>query len=113
MAWIGGKLHYGHLDFLNALYMTTHGSVSKAQKGLHLNENIYAGMNVFGCGGQIKHTEYYQCGKGHDLGFRMILNFQMKIGTGMGEQLLSQEYYYLGTHAYHQSRNPSPDINMK
>ncbi|KAF9011974.1 1,3-beta-glucan synthase [Cyathus striatus] len=91
------KLHYGHPDFLNALYMTTRGGVSKAQKGLHLNEDIYAGMNAFGRGGRIKHTEYYQCGKGRDLGFGTILNFQTKIGTGMGEQMLSREYYYLGT----------------
>ncbi|KAI0356840.1 1,3-beta-glucan synthase [Trametes cingulata] len=97
LAWIGGKLHYGHPDFLNALYMTTRGGVSKAQKGLHLNEDIYAGMNAFGRGGRIKHTEYYQCGKGRDLGFGTILNFQTKIGTGMGEQMLSREYYYLGT----------------
>ncbi|KAF6752553.1 1,3-beta-glucan synthase component bgs4 [Ephemerocybe angulata] len=97
MAWIGGKLHYGHPDFLNAMYMTTRGGVSKAQKGLHLNEDIYAGMNAFGRGGRIKHTEYYQCGKGRDLGFGTILNFQTKIGTGMGEQMLSREYYYLGT----------------
>jgi 1,3-beta-glucan synthase len=69
MAWIGGKLHYGHPDFLNALYMNTRGGVSKAQKGLHLNEDIYAGMNVFGRGGRIKYTEYFQCGKGRDLGF--------------------------------------------
>ncbi|KAJ3771798.1 1,3-beta-glucan synthase [Lentinula raphanica] len=97
MAWIGGKLHYGHPDFLNALYMNTRGGVSKAQKGLHLNEDIYAGMNAFGRGGRIKHTEYFQCGKGRDLGFGTILNFQTKIGTGMGEQMLSREYYYLGT----------------
>ncbi|KAF7342101.1 putative 1,3-beta-D-glucan synthase subunit [Mycena venus] len=97
MAFIGGKLHYGHPDFLNALYMTTRGGVSKAQKGLHLNEDIYAGMNAFGRGGRIKHTEYFQCGKGRDLGFGTILNFQTKIGTGMGEQMLSREYYYLGT----------------
>ncbi|ESK92280.1 1,3-beta-glucansynthase [Moniliophthora roreri MCA 2997] len=97
MAWIGGKLHYGHPDFLNALYMNTRGGVSKAQKGLHLNEDIYAGMNAFGRGGRIKHTEYYQCGKGRDLGFGTILNFQTKLGTGMGEQMLSREYYYLGT----------------
>ncbi|KAJ8469972.1 hypothetical protein ONZ51_g8642 [Trametes cubensis] len=97
LAWIGGKLHYGHPDFLNALYMTTRGGISKAQKGLHLNEDIYAGMNAFGRGGRIKHTEYYQCGKGRDLGFGTILNFQTKIGTGMGEQMLSREYYYLGT----------------
>ncbi|KAJ7628667.1 1,3-beta-glucan synthase [Roridomyces roridus] len=97
MAWIGGKLHYGHPDFLNALYMNTRGGVSKAQKGLHLNEDIYAGMNAFGRGARIKHTEYFSCGKGRDLGFGTILNFQTKIGTGMGEQMLSREYYYLGT----------------
>lgn len=97
LAWIGGKLHYGHPDFLNGLFMITRGGVSKAQKGLHLNEDIFAGMNAFGRGGRIKHSEYYQCGKGRDLGFGTILNFQTKIGTGMGEQILSREYYYLGT----------------
>lgn len=97
MAYTGGKLHYGHPDFLNSIFMCTRGGVSKAQKGLHLNEDIYAGMNAFGRGGKIKHTEYYQCGKGRDLGFGTILNFQTKIGTGMGEQMLSREYYYLGT----------------
>ncbi|KAF7728693.1 1,3-beta-D-glucan synthase [Apophysomyces ossiformis] len=97
MAKIGGKLHYGHPDFLNAIFMTTRGGVSKAQKGLHLNEDIYAGMNAFIRGGRIKHTEYFQCGKGRDLGFQSILNFTTKIGTGMGEQILSREYYYIGT----------------
>ncbi|KAG9009427.1 1,3-beta-D-glucan synthase [Tulasnella sp. JGI-2019a] len=97
LAWIGGKLHYGHPDFLNATFMNTRGGVSKAQKGLHLNEDIFAGMNAFGRGGRIKHCEYYQCGKGRDLGFGTILNFQTKIGTGMGEQMLSREYYYLGS----------------
>lgn len=77
--------------------MTTRGGVSKAQKGLHLNEDIYAGMNAFERGGRIKHVEYFQCGKGRDLGFGSVLNFVTKIGTGMGEQMLSREYYYLGT----------------
>ncbi|CAO3659189.1 unnamed protein product [Umbelopsis ramanniana] len=97
MAKIGGKLHYGHPDFLNAIFMTTRGGVSKAQKGLHLNEDIYAGINAFARGGRIKHSEYFQCGKGRDLGFGSILNFVTKIGTGMGEQMLSREYYYLGS----------------
>ncbi|OZJ02389.1 1,3-beta-glucan synthase component FKS1 [Bifiguratus adelaidae] len=97
LAKIGGKLHYGHPDFLNVIFMITRGGVSKAQKGLHLNEDIYAGMNAFIRGGRIKHTEYYQCGKGRDLGFGSILNFITKIGTGMGEQMLSREYYYIGT----------------
>ncbi|EEQ85063.1 hypothetical protein RJZ56_007440 [Blastomyces dermatitidis] len=97
LAQIGGKLHYGHPDFLNGIFMTTRGGVSKAQKGLHLNEDIYAGMNALLRGGRIKHCEYYQCGKGRDLGFGSVLNFTTKIGTGMGEQMLSREYYYLGT----------------
>lgn len=94
---IGGKLHYGHPDILNAIFMTTRGGVSKAQKGLHLNEDIYAGMNALLRGGRIKHCEYNQCGKGRDLGFGSILNFTTKIGAGMGEQMLSREYFYLGT----------------
>jgi 1,3-beta-glucan synthase len=97
LAQIGGKLHYGHPDFLNGIFMTTRGGVSKSQKGLHLNEDIYAGMTALLRGGRIKHCEYYQCGKGRDLGFGSILNFTTKIGTGMGEQMLSREYYYLGT----------------
>ncbi|SCU77450.1 LAFA_0A01772g1_1 [Lachancea sp. 'fantastica'] len=97
LAQIGGKLHYGHPDFINATYMNTRGGVSKAQKGLHLNEDIYAGMTAILRGGRIKHCEYYQCGKGRDLGFGTILNFTTKIGAGMGEQMLSREYYYLGT----------------
>lgn len=97
LAQIGGKLHYGHPDFLNGIFMTTRGGVSKAQKGLHLNEDIYAGMNAVLRGGRIKHCEYMQCGKGRDLGFGSILNFTTKIGAGMGEQMLSREYFYLGT----------------
>jgi len=97
LSQIGGKLHYGHPDFLNGIFMMTRGGVSKAQKGLHLNEDIYAGMTAVLRGGRIKHCEYYQCGKGRDLGFGSILNFATKIGTGMGEQMLSREYYYLGT----------------
>ena len=94
---IGGKLHYGHPDFLNSIFMCTRGGVSKAQKGLHLNEDIYAGMNAICRGGRIKHCDYFQCGKGRDLGFSSILNFTTKIGGGMGEQILSREYYYIGT----------------
>lgn len=97
LAHIGGKLHYGHPDFLNSIFMTTRGGLSKGQKGLHLNEDIYAGMNAILRGGRIKHCEYMQCGKGRDLGFSSILNFTTKIGTGMGEQMLSREYFYLST----------------
>lgn len=97
LAQVSGKLHYGHPDFLNVIFMTTRGGVSKSQRGLHLNEDIYAGMNAMMRGGRIKHCEYFQCGKGRDLGFGSILNFTTKIGSGMSEQMLSREYFYLGT----------------
>lgn len=58
LAHVGGKLHYGHPDFLNSVFMNTRGGVSKAQRGLHLNEVIYAGVNVILRGGRIKHCEY-------------------------------------------------------
>lgn len=73
LAEIGGKLHYGHPDFINAIFMTTRGGISKAQKSLHLNEDIYAGMNAICRGGRIKHSDYYQCGKGRDLGFGSLV----------------------------------------
>ncbi|KAJ3193403.1 1,3-beta-D-glucan synthase [Irineochytrium annulatum] len=95
-AKLGGRLHYGHPDFLNAIFMTTRGGASKAQKGLSVNEDIFAGMTAMLRGGRIKHTEYMQCGKGRDLGFSSILKFVAKIGAGMGEQMLSREHYYLG-----------------
>lgn len=97
MGYTNSKLHYGHPDFINSVYMTTRGGVSKTQRGLHLNEDIYVGMNMIMRGARIKHCEYYQCGKGRDLSFNSILNFTIKIGSGMGEQLLSREYYFLGT----------------
>ncbi|KAH8833782.1 1,3-beta-glucan synthase [Flagelloscypha sp. PMI_526] len=68
MAWIGGKLHYGHPDFL--------------ERTIHEYPRIPSTISA---------------AKGRDLGFGTILNFQTKIGTGMGEQMLSREYYYLGT----------------
>ncbi|KAI9366094.1 1,3-beta-D-glucan synthase catalytic subunit [Zopfochytrium polystomum] len=79
-AKLGARLHYGHPDFLNTVFMTTRG-----------------GMNALMRGGRITHTEYMQCGKGRDLGFSSILKFVAKIGAGMGEQMLSREQYYLGT----------------
>ncbi|AET37842.1 uncharacterized protein Ecym_2089 [Eremothecium cymbalariae DBVPG len=95
LSYIGGKLHYGHPDFVNVVFVAPRGGVSKAQKGLHLSEDVFVGMNSILRGGRIKHCEYTQCGKGRDLGFGSILNFATKISAGMGEQILSREYFYL------------------
>lgn len=97
LAYLEAKLHYGHPDFVNGIFMSTRGGLSKAQRSLHLNEDIFAGMNAVARGGRIKHADYYQCGKGRDMGFNTVLNFISKIGTGMAEQILSREQFYFGT----------------
>src|SRR5581483_6618949 len=96
MAMLGVRLHYGHSDFMYTIFMMINGGVSKAQKGLHLNEDIYAGYNARHRGGRIKHIDYMQCGKGRDLGFESIRRFITKTSTGMGEQILSRDQYYFG-----------------
>ncbi|KAI9189154.1 Callose synthase 5 [Blastocladiella emersonii ATCC 22665] len=97
MARLQSRMHYGHPDYLHFVFMSTRGGIAKAQRGLHLNEDIYAGMTATMRGGRIAHHEYVQCGKGRDLGFASILQFTGKIGGGMAEQLISREHYYLGT----------------
>ncbi|KAF9995636.1 1,3-beta-D-glucan synthase [Entomortierella chlamydospora] len=94
MAKINGKLHYSYPDFFNFISMATREGVRKAQKGLHLNEDIYAGLQP-----RWKNQTHrvLLVRKGPDLGFGSILNFNTKIGTGMGEQMPSREYYYMRT----------------
>ncbi|KAI8840564.1 1,3-beta-glucan synthase component-domain-containing protein [Chytridium lagenaria] len=94
---LGARLHYGHPDFWNLCYALPRGGVSKAQRGLHLNEDIYAGMMVFMRGGVNKHAEYMQVGKGKDLGINSVMGYFSKLAMGMSEQILSREQYRIGT----------------
>jgi 1,3-beta-glucan synthase len=94
---LGARLHYGHPDFWNMSWAMPRGGVSKAQKGLHVNEDIYAGMMVLMRGGQNLHCEYFQVGKGKDLGVNSVMGYFSKLAMGMSEQVISREYYRLGT----------------
>ncbi|KAJ3098581.1 1,3-beta-D-glucan synthase [Phlyctochytrium planicorne] len=94
---LGARLHYGHPDFWNLCYALPRGGVSKAQRGMHLNEDIYAGMMVFMRGGTNKHAEYMQVGKGKDLGINSVMGYFSKLAMGMSEQILSREQYRIGT----------------
>ncbi|KAJ3129034.1 hypothetical protein HK100_008843 [Physocladia obscura] len=94
---LGMRLHYGHPDFWNLSYALPRGGVSKAQKGLHVNEDIYAGMMVMLRGGKNLHCEYTQVGKGKDLGLNSVMGYFSKLAMGMSEQVLSREQYRLGT----------------
>ncbi|CAK0901643.1 unnamed protein product [Prorocentrum cordatum] len=94
---MGGRMHYGHPDIMNRLYMMQQGGVSKATKTLNLSEDIFAGMDftLRGHGRQIKHCEYMAVVKGRDMGFRAVLQFFSKLASGTGEQLLTRQTFRL------------------
>ena len=73
------RYHYGHPDLLDKLAMMAQGGVSKATRGLNLSEDVFAGMDSTLRGGRVVHREYYQVGKGRDMGFMSVLGFAQAI----------------------------------
>jgi len=95
---LGARMHYGHPDIMNKLYMMQQGGVSKATKTINLSEDIFAGMDftLRGGGRKIRHREYFHLAKGRDMGFNAVLGFFSKLSSGTGEQLLSRQTFRLG-----------------
>merc|ERR1719210_2001940 len=96
-AVLGARMHYGHPDIMNKLFMMQQGGVSKATKTLNLSEDIFAGMDftLRGQGRSIKHSEYFHLAKGRDLGFNTVLGFFSKLSSGTGEQVLTRQAFRL------------------
>ena len=98
MTWPGGvRFHYGHPDLWNKLFIMTRGGVSKATRGFHISEDVFAGYNHVLRGGKVKFKEFISCGKGRDMGFDSINAFESKVSGGNGEQVMSRDVYRLGT----------------
>merc|ERR1712176_898911 len=97
-AVLGARMHYGHPDLMNKLYMMQQGGVSKATKTLNLSEDIFAGMDftLRGEGRSIRHCDYFHLAKGRDLGFNTVLLFFSKLSSGAGEQAISRQMFRLG-----------------
>jgi hypothetical protein len=94
---LGARMHYGHPDIMNKLYMIQQGGVSKATKTLNLSEDIFAGMDftLRGNNRSILHCEYFHLAKGRDLGFNTVLGFFSKLSSGAGEQILTRQMFRL------------------
>lgn len=90
------RMHYGHPDVFDRLWVLSRGGVSKASPGINLSEDIFAGFNVTLRGGSVSHHEYIQAGKGRDVGLSQIAAFEAKVASGNGEQTLSRDLYRLG-----------------
>lgn len=98
MTWPGHvRFHYGHPDLWNKLFVMTRGGVSKATRGFHISEDVFAGYNHTMRGGRTKFKEYISVGKGRDMGFDSILGFEAKVSGGNGEQVMSRDVYRLST----------------
>ncbi|GIL75226.1 hypothetical protein Vretimale_7896 [Volvox reticuliferus] len=90
------RLHYGHPDLFNKMFVMTRGGISKATRQLHLTEDVFCGCNHTLRGGRIRYKEYISCGKGRDMGFDSINGFNFKIAGGGGEWAISRESCRLG-----------------
>ncbi|KAL6774638.1 GSL1 [Auxenochlorella protothecoides x Auxenochlorella symbiontica] len=94
MTWPGAvRFHYGHPDMWNKLFVMTRGGVSKATRGFHISEDVFAGYNHTLRGGKTKFKEYISVGKGRDMGFDSINSFESKVSGGNGEQAMSRDLF--------------------
>ena len=91
------RLHYGHPDVFNKLFVISRGGISKATRLLHLTEDVFCGCNHLLRGGKIRYKEYINCGKGRDMGFDSINGFNFKVSGGGGEWAISRESWRLGS----------------
>ena len=85
------RYHYGHPDMLDKLALLAQGGVSKATKDLNLSEDVFAGMDATLRGHTIVHREYFQVGKGRDLGAITILQFFSKLSQGTAQMTTSRQ----------------------
>ena len=85
------RMHYGHPDIFDHIFMMSRGGISKASKGLHLNEDIFAAYQLLQRGGKIRFVEFLQAGKGRDLSFDSVLKFEQKLACGAAEQCISRD----------------------
>ncbi|KAF0728206.1 hypothetical protein Ae201684_014031 [Aphanomyces euteiches] len=91
------RMHYGHPDVFDKVYIMTNGGVSKASKGINLSEDVFAGYNCALRGGKVIHVEFMQCGKGRDVTLSHINAFEAKLANGSAESSLSRDAHRMGS----------------
>lgn len=90
------RQHYGHPDLFDKLFVMTEGGMSKASRGIHLSEDVFAGFNATIRGHGVSFVEYAQVGKGRDVGLQQTYKFEAKLSQGNAEQSLSRDLSRLG-----------------
>eukprot|EP00983_Pelagomonas_calceolata_P109342 1159548-Pelagomonas_calceolata.AAC.12 len=60
------RLHYGHPDLFNKLFVMTKGGISKATRSLHLTEDVFCGCNHMLRGARIRKSRpHTKCSRLH------------------------------------------------
>ena len=89
------RFHYGHPDVWDLTWVRGNGGVSKASKQLHPSEDIFGGMNLMLRGGRVKYLGFKMVGKAREVSFDGTNQFNFKISSGNGMQLISRDFHRL------------------
>jgi hypothetical protein len=76
------RLHYGHPDLFDAVWISTRGGTSKGSATINVSEDMFAGFTVALRGGESGHINFLPLGKGRDVGILQIFTFEAKISGG-------------------------------
>jgi callose synthase len=76
------RLHYGHPDLFDAVWINTRGGTSKGSTTINVSEDMFAGFTVALRGGESGHVNFLPVGKGRDVGILQIATFEAKISGG-------------------------------
>eukprot|EP01117_Protostelium_nocturnum_P012633 TRINITY_DN464_c0_g2_i1.p1 TRINITY_DN464_c0_g2~~TRINITY_DN464_c0_g2_i1.p1 ORF type:complete len:1660 (+),score=594.70 TRINITY_DN464_c0_g2_i1:519-5498(+) len=86
-ARFGVRLHYGHPDYIDALWTMTETGLSKLP---YVSEDIFTGFDTVLKGGRIIHIEYHEVGKARDVDLYTTTKFQRKISMGASQMSCSR-----------------------
>ena len=87
------RFHYGHPDVWDLSWIKGQGGVSKASRQLHLSEDIFGGINLVLRGGRVKYLGFMMVGKAREVSFDGTNQFNFKISSGNGMQLISRDFH--------------------
>lgn len=74
------RLHYGHPDIIDKVFMHTRGGFSKASRFIQVSEDVFAGMTAMLRGGESKQIEYMQVSAVSE----SSLGSQLQVFDGLG-----------------------------
>jgi callose synthase len=85
------RLHYGHPDWMDKVFMMTRGGFAKSSKIVNVSEDVFAGITAALRGGESKQIQYVQVGKGRDIGMLQIAQFEAKVSGGSAVSMTTRD----------------------